>query len=62
MFKTFYAISRLNSWLKLLYILKITIIINIMEYKINKMFKNICEFNPLRAICPYFILVYYTIN
>ena len=40
---TFYAISRLNSWLKVLQILK-TLIINIMEYKINKNFKNICEF------------------
>ena len=50
---TFYAISRLNSWLNFLHILKNTIIINIMEQKINTIFKNICEFSTLRvAVCP----------
>ena len=34
-----------------LHILKNTIIINIMEHKINKFLKNIYEFNPLRACC-----------
>ena len=46
---TFYAISRLNSWLNFLHILKNTIIINIMEQKINTIFKNMCEFSTLHA-------------